>query len=86
MTKECDDEQRRCKTCKNTGYKGRLGIFELLLMSNKIRDLIIKGVTSSKIREVAKEVGMRSLRDDGLEKVLAGTTTIDEVVRVTQAE
>jgi type II secretory ATPase GspE/PulE/Tfp pilus assembly ATPase PilB-like protein len=73
-----------CKTCKNTGYKGRMGIFEMLMLSDKIRDLILAKTSSTQIKKVAQEAGMRTLREDGIEKVLAGLTTIDEVIRVTQ--
>lgn len=73
-----------CKSCKNTGYKGRMGIFEMLMLSDKIRDLILAKTSSTQIKKVAQEAGMRTLREDGIEKVLAGLTTIDEVIRVTQ--
>jgi len=73
-----------CKSCKNSGYKGRIGIFEMLLLSEKIRDLILAKTSSSQIKRVAQEAGMKSLREDGIEKVLAGITSIDEVIRVTQ--
>jgi type IV pilus assembly protein PilB len=73
-----------CKVCKNTGYKGRMGIFEMLLLDDKIRDLILAKTSSSQIKHLAQESGMKTLREDGIEKVLAGTTTIDEVIRVTQ--
>jgi type IV pilus assembly protein PilB len=73
-----------CSACKNTGYKGRIGIFEMLLINDKIRDLIIAKTPSSHIKHVAQESGMKALREDGIAKVLAGVTTIDEVFRVTQ--
>jgi type IV pilus assembly protein PilB len=73
-----------CKNCKNTGYKGRLGIFEMLMLNDKIRDLILAKTSSTQIKRVAQEAGMRTLREDGIVKMLAGVTTIDEVIRVTQ--
>jgi len=73
-----------CKVCKNTGYKGRIGIFEMLLLDDKMRDLILAKTSSSQIKRIAHEAGMRTLREDGVAKVLAGVTTIDEVIRVTQ--
>jgi type IV pilus assembly protein PilB len=73
-----------CKACKNTGYKGRIGIFEILMLDDKIRDLILAKTSSSQIKRIAHEAGMRTLREDGITKVLAGATTIDEVIRVTQ--
>jgi len=75
-----------CKTCKNTGYKGRIGIFELLTLNDKIRDLIVTKTSSTQIRRVAQEAGMKTLREDGIAKVQAGVTTIDEVIRVTQMD
>jgi len=73
-----------CKVCKNSGYKGRLGLFEMLLITDKIRDLILAKTPSSQIKHVAQEAGMKTLRQDGITKVLAGATTIDEVIRVSQ--
>jgi type IV pilus assembly protein PilB len=73
-----------CKACKNSGYKGRIGIFEMLLITDKIRDLILAKTPSSQIKHVAQEAGMKTLRQDGITKVLAGATTIDEVIRVSQ--
>jgi type IV pilus assembly protein PilB len=73
-----------CKSCKNTGYKGRIGIFEMLMLNDKIRDMILTKVSSTQIKAVAQESGMKTLREDGIEKVLDGSTTIDEVIRVTQ--
>ncbi len=73
-----------CKSCKNTGYKGRMGIFEMLTLNDKIRDLILAKTSSAQIKHVAQEAGMRTLREDGIAKVLTGITTIDEVIRVTQ--
>ena len=73
-----------CKVCKNTGYKGRIAIFEMLLLNDKIRDLILAKVSSSQIKHAAQEAGMKTLREDGITKALAGFTTIDEVIRVTQ--
>ena len=75
-----------CKTCKNTGYKGRIGIFELIIIDDKIRDLVLTKTSSSVIKKAAQEAGMKTLREDGLIKILAGQTSIDEVIRVTQVE
>jgi type II secretory ATPase GspE/PulE/Tfp pilus assembly ATPase PilB-like protein len=75
-----------CKACKNTGYKGRLGIFEMLMLNEKMRDLVLAKVSSNTIKKAAQENGMKTLREDGLEKVLSGVTTIDEVIRVTQLD
>jgi type IV pilus assembly protein PilB len=73
-----------CAYCNTTGYKGRTAIHEVLIVNEKIRDLIYQQVSSSKIREEAVKSGFRDLRFDGLKKVLAGVTAIDEVLRVTR--
>lgn len=71
-----------CKECVYTGYKGRVGIFELLIVNDEIRELIVKKASSNIIREAARKAGMKSLRDDGLLKALGGITSIPEVIRV----
>jgi general secretion pathway protein E len=73
-----------CPTCMNTGYRGRLGIYELLVIDDSVRALIAKRADTASIRKAAVEAGMTSLRRDGLRKVKAGITTIEEVRRVTQ--
>ena len=75
-----------CPSCKKSGYKGRVGIFELLLMDQAVKDLIVSRQPAHVIREAARKAGMRTLREDGLAKVLAGVTTMEEVLRVTQLE
>ena len=75
-----------CAACSETGYKGRQGIFEMLVMNDQLRELIFKGVPSGELREAARKFGMRTLREDGTKKVLAGITTIDEVMRITQTD
>jgi type IV pilus assembly protein PilB len=74
-----------CPYCKNTGYKGRVAIFELMVISENIRDLISKNASTGKLREAAIKEGMCLLKDDGIKKVCEGTTTIDEVLRVASA-
>jgi type IV pilus assembly protein PilB len=71
-----------CPYCKDTGYKGRVAIFELIVITENIRDLISKNVTTGKLREAAIKEGMCQLREDGIKKVCEGITTIDEVLRV----
>jgi len=73
-----------CKNCLETGYFGRTGIFELLVIDDDIKELIIKRTGSHIIKEVAIEKGMSTLQEDGLHKALAGQTTLEEVFRVTQ--
>ncbi|OGB86734.1 hypothetical protein A3H38_03290 [candidate division WOR-1 bacterium RIFCSPLOWO2_02_FULL_46_20] len=75
-----------CKACKNIGYRGRLGIFELLLLDERLREMINAREASDKIRKYATEQGMRSLYLDGLDKVKAGLTSLDEVLRVTELD
>lgn len=74
---------RGCKECVYTGYKGRIGIFELLIIDDDIRELVVKKASSTVIMEEARKKGMRTLREDGSKKVLEGITTIPEVVRIT---
>ena len=74
-----------CPYCKDTGYKGRIAIFELIVMTENIRDLISKNVTTGKLRQAAISEGMCQLREDGIKKVCEGITTIDEVLRVASA-
>jgi type II secretion system protein E len=76
-------EGKGCQNCRFTGYKGRTAIFEIMVMNEDIRDMIFKRVTSQTIKEKAVGDGMRTLRQDGLRKVLAGITTLGEVMRVT---
>ncbi len=72
-----------CSNCSNTGYRGRMGIFEVFVIDDEARKLIYEKVPSSVLRSRAREMGMRTLREDGVRKVLAGLTTPDEVVRAT---
>ena len=72
-----------CKTCNGTGYKGRKAIFEYLRISNPIRELINKRAPTLIIREKARELGMRTMREDGVRAILDGYTTVDEVLRYT---
>ncbi len=71
-----------CDRCKGSGYKGRTGIFELLVMTDAVRELVLKGASTAEIRNQGVADGMRLLRDDGILKVLEGQTTVDELLRV----
>jgi type II secretion system protein E len=75
-----------CENCRQQGYQGRKGIYELLLVSENIRPLIMNRSSSTAIAQRAMDAGMRTLRTDGWNKVKAGETTIEEVLRVTQME
>jgi type IV pilus assembly protein PilB len=75
-----------CGSCQDSGYRGRLGIFELMLMTPKMRELTFKGASMQDIRKLAISEGMTILYDDGIDKVLNGVTTLDEVFRVSKRE
>ncbi len=75
-----------CDFCRGTGYSGRTGIYEIMLMDDEIRDLIMKNASTHAIREAARRRGMRTLRDAGLLAIYDGTTTIEEVVSQTVHE
>ncbi len=73
-----------CPNCRNNGYRGRVGVYELLVSNDEIRELATQRTPSVNIKRAAQEAGMHTLRDDGWQKVLDGITTIDEVLRVTK--
>ncbi|MEO0161896.1 MAG: type IV-A pilus assembly ATPase PilB [candidate division WOR-3 bacterium] len=75
-----------CKECRGTGYKGRIGIFENMLVTPRIRELILKRATAEEIEKVAVEEGMLTLRGSALEKLRQGLTTVEEVIRETRIE
>jgi type IV pilus assembly protein PilB len=71
-----------CKACGGSGYRGRLGIFELMLMSTKLRELAFNEAPTGDVRRTAQAEGMKTLYQDGLDKALRGVTTLDELFRV----
>jgi len=75
---------RGCSACRGTGYRGRVGIFELLCLDDALRDAINRRASRAEFRVLAEQAGMRGLRHDGWAKVRAGVTTVDEVLRVTE--
>jgi type IV pilus assembly protein PilB len=75
-----------CETCNNTGYKGRVGLFELMIMNNELRDMIMRNCSTDELREAARRAGMVSLRDAGMKACFEGTTSADEVIRETIME
>ncbi len=75
-----------CDKCLNTGFKGRMGIYEILMVDDEIRNMILTKVDSGQIKAKAIAHGMTSLREDGAQRVIAGLTTTEEVIRVTQEE
>jgi type IV pilus assembly protein PilB len=72
-----------CRACNNTGYRGRVGIFELMTVNEEIQKLVYERVPSTEIRKLARQMGMKTLREDGMLKVLSGMTTLEEVMRIT---
>jgi len=77
---------RGCDKCAQRGYYGRSGIFELLVMSTRIQEMVLQGADSNVIKKEARREGMRTLREDGAEKMLRGETTVEEILRVTRDE
>lgn len=75
-----------CDACNNTGYKGRLGLFELMVMNDTLRDMVMSNTTTDELRDAAREFGMVTLRDAGIKNVFDGVTTADEVIRETVLE
>ena len=69
-----------CNTCRNTGFRGRKGIYEIMLMNNRLREMAFRKSTTDALRDQAKRDGMNTLLDDGLRKVLDGWTTLDEIL------
>jgi type IV pilus assembly protein PilB len=72
-----------CETCGGRGYKGRVGLYEVLEMSETLKDMILTGASAIELREQAQKEGMITLRRSGCRKVLDGVTTVEEIVRET---
>ena len=75
-----------CEKCNNTGYKGRMGIYELALMNENLRDLVVSEVSLDEFRNACRKHGMRTLRESGLQAINLGQTSIEEIVRETMTE
>ena len=73
-----------CDRCRHTGYKGRLGIYELMVVDDEIRDVVTRNGTVTELRRIVRQRGMQTLRDDGLKKITAGLTTVEEIMRATE--
>ncbi|HYE19612.1 MAG TPA: ATPase, T2SS/T4P/T4SS family [Tepidisphaeraceae bacterium] len=73
-----------CDRCRNTGYTGRLGIYELMVMDDSLRDFVTRNPDVTHLRKLCRERGLVTLRQDGFDKVMKGMTTIDEILRVTE--
>jgi type II secretory ATPase GspE/PulE/Tfp pilus assembly ATPase PilB-like protein len=75
-----------CDKCKHLGYKGRMGIFEIFLIDDDVRHMINEKASTIELRKRAREMGMRTLREDGIRKVLSGLTSAEEVIGVTMSD
>ena len=75
-----------CPKCGESGFRGRKGVFEIFVVNQEIEEMIYNNVSIVELRKKAREMGMRSMREDGFRKVLAGVTTLEEVLMVTTAE
>ena len=75
-----------CGDCRHTGCRGRLGLFEIFVLNDEVRNMIFSNVGAMELRHAARQLGMRTLREDGLRKVVAGVTTLTEVLRVTMGD
>ena len=71
-----------CAECNQTGYKGRVGVYELLVMNETLREAVRSTAQVSQVKMLARASGMKTMREDGLDKVVAGLTTLDEILRV----
>jgi type IV pilus assembly protein PilB len=72
-----------CATCTDTGYKGRIALYEVMYIRDNLKELILQGASTAELREAGRKNGMKTLRESGLQKVRDGMTTIEEVMRVT---
>jgi len=75
-----------CSECRQTGFRGRSGLYEVFVLNDQVRNMIFQRVSAADLRNMARQLGMRTLREDGLRKVIAGVTTLPEVLRVTMGD
>ena len=75
-----------CEQCRRTGYKGRMGIFEIFVIDDEVRQMVNNRTPTMRLRQRARELGMRTLREDGVRKVLGGLTSAEEVISATLAD
>jgi type II secretory ATPase GspE/PulE/Tfp pilus assembly ATPase PilB-like protein len=73
-----------CDRCRKTGYAGRLGIYEMMVMDDSLRDVVTGNPDVTQLRKLCRERGLVTLRQDGFDKVMKGMTTVDEILRVTE--
>jgi type IV pilus assembly protein PilB len=76
---------RGCEQCNSTGYRGRIGIYEIMTFNDEIRDLVMNNASTGVLRDAARKNGMRLLRENGLAAIFDGVTTIEEVSRETMS-
>jgi type IV pilus assembly protein PilB len=74
-----------CDRCRKTGYSGRLGIYEMMVMDDALRDIVTANPDVNQLRKLCRERGLITLREDGFQKVMKGLTTVDEILRVTES-
>ena len=86
IARRCSTRAWAASSCQGTGYRGRLGIFEMMMVTDEIRSLILENASAQELRKVASRQGMRSLRDDGFRHLREGRTTVEEILRVTKDE
>ena len=79
-------EGKGCRTCNETGFKGRVALYEIMPMSDELKDLVLQGVSSVELKREAIALGMKTLRQSALSKLREGVTTISEVVRASAAD
>ena len=69
--------------CSDTGYRGRIALYEVMLLNDEIQEAILHGASTSDLRELGRKQGLKTLRESGLQKIREGVTTFEEIVRVT---
>ena len=75
-----------CEECRGTGYKGRQGVFELLVVDDEMREMILRREAANRLKKYAIDHGMKTLRDDGWDRVRIGLTSAEEVLRITKSD
>jgi type II secretory ATPase GspE/PulE/Tfp pilus assembly ATPase PilB-like protein len=84
FTSEKTFRGKGCDRCRKTGYTGRLGIYEMMVMDDSLRDVVTSNPDVNQLRKLCRERGLVTLRQDGFDKVMKGLTTVDEILRVTE--
>ena len=75
-----------CKTCASTGYRGRVALYEVMVLTDPIKDLVLQGASTAELKTEAIRLGMATLRRSGLNKINEGVTTLEEILRVTASD